>query len=71
VNRIPVSSSNLASVGYDLESRILEVEFLDRSVYQYLNVPSYIYSGLMSASSHGSYLDSHVKNAGYRYRRVM
>jgi hypothetical protein len=71
VNRIPVSSSNLASVGYDPELRILEVEFLNRSVYQYLNVPSYVYSGLMGASSHGSYLDSHVKKAGYPYRRVM
>jgi hypothetical protein len=36
VNRLPVSSSNLASVGYAPELRILEVEFLDRSVYQYL-----------------------------------
>ncbi len=71
MNRVPVSSSNLASVGYDPERRILEVEFLNRSVYQYLNVPSYVYSGLMSAGSHGSYLDSHVKKAGYPYRRVM
>ena len=71
MNRVPVSSSNLASVGYDPELRILEVEFLNRSVYQYLNVPGYVYSGLMSASSHGSYLDSHVKKAGYSYRRVM
>ena len=71
VNRVPVSSSNLASVGYDPERRILEVEFLDRSVYQYLSVPDYIYRGLMSANSHGSYLDSHVKKAGYSHRRVM
>lgn len=71
MNRTPVSSSNLASVGYDAEQQILEVEFLNRSIYQYLNVPSYIYSGLMSASSHGSYLDSHVKKAGYPYRRVI
>jgi hypothetical protein len=26
---------------------------------------------LMGASSHGSYLDSHVKEAGYHYRRVL
>ena len=70
VDRVPVSSSTLASAGYDPELRILEVEFLNRSVYQYLNVPPYIYSGLMNASSHGSYLDSHVKKAGYPYRHV-
>jgi hypothetical protein len=71
MNRVPVSSSNLASVGYDPEQRILEVEFLNRSVYQYLGVPSQVYSGLMSAGSHGSYLDLHVKEAGYSYRRVV
>lgn len=71
MNRVPVSSSNLASVGYDSGSRILEVEFHNHTVYQYLNVPHHVYSGLMSAGSHGSYLDSHVKKAGYSYRRVM
>ncbi len=71
MNRTPVSSSNLASVGYDAGLQVLEVEFLNGSVYQYLNVPSYVYSGLMSAGSHGSYLDSYVKKAGYPYRRIM
>ncbi len=66
-----MSSSNLASVGYDPGSHILEVEFLNGSVYQYLGVPDYIYSGLMHASSHGSYLDANVKKAGYAYRRIM
>ncbi len=66
-----MSSSNLASVGYDPGSQILEVEFLNGSVYQYLGVPSYIYDGLMSAGSHGSYLDANVKKAGYAYRRTV
>ena len=71
MKRTPVSSSNLASIGYDSERQVLEVEFLNHSVYQYFNVPSYVYSGLMSASSHGSYLDSQVKKAGYTYSRIM
>jgi len=66
----PVSSSNLASVGYDSQSKLLEVEFLDGSVYQYFNIPSYIYTGLMNAASHGSFLDTFVKKAGYNYRRI-
>lgn len=70
MNRVPVSSSNLMSVGYDPESQILEVAFHNNTVYQYLNVPHQIYSSLMSAGSHGSYLDSHVKKAGYPYRRI-
>jgi hypothetical protein len=70
VKRTPVSSSNLASIGYDSASHTLEVAFLNGSVYQYSGVPEHIYQGLMAASSHGSYFDAHVKKAGYSYRRV-
>lgn len=70
MNHTPVVSSNLASVGYDPARQILEVVFRNGSVYQYLSVPSHIYEGLMRAPSHGHYLDSFVKKAGYSYRRV-
>ena len=70
MNRTPVVSSNLRSVGYDEASRTLEVEFHDGRIYQYFDVPASIYHGLMVASSHGSYLDRYVKKAGYRYRQV-
>ncbi len=39
MDRTPVSSSNLASVGYDSESMVLEIEFLNGSVYQYFDAP--------------------------------
>lgn len=48
-----VSSSNLASIDYDADQRILEIEFLNRSVYQYYNVPESLYRSLMNASSYG------------------
>jgi len=70
MQRTAVSSSNLASVGYDPARRVLEVEFLDGSIYQYFGVPESVYRGLMAASSHGSYLDTHVKKGGYSYQRV-
>lgn len=70
MNRTPVSSSNLKSVGYDESSKTLEVEFLNGTVYQYSGVPASVYQGLMSASSHGSYLDQYVKKGGYSYRQV-
>lgn len=38
MKRIPVSSSNLASVGYDEISQALEIEFLHGGVYQYFGV---------------------------------
>ena len=70
MQRHPVSSSNLSSVGYDAGSGTLEIEFLNGSIYEYHNVPHSVYSGLMAASSHGEYLDAHVKKAGYRYRKI-
>lgn len=70
MERTRVSSSNLGSVGYDPATRVLEVAFLNGGVYQYSGVPASVYSGLMSASSHGSYFDAHVKKAGYSFRKV-
>jgi len=65
-----VSSSNLRSVAYDEEGRILEIAFHGGGVYQYRGVPSRIHVGLMRAASKGRYLDLFVKKAGYPYRRV-
>lgn len=70
MNRTPVSSSNLAAVGYDAERQILEVEFLNGSIYQYLNVPLHIYEQLMNASSHGEYFNRYIRKGGYQYKRI-
>ncbi|NJL89441.1 MAG: KTSC domain-containing protein [Coleofasciculaceae cyanobacterium SM2_1_6] len=64
-----VSSSNLASVGYDPAASVLEVEFLNGSVYQYWGVPAWIYEGLMAAASKGRYLCRRVRSV-YSYQRV-
>lgn len=65
-----VSSSNIASIGYDAMSEILEVEFNNGAVYQYYNVPERLYNGLMEADSKGRYFDSYIKKGGFRYSRV-
>lgn len=70
MERQTVSSSNLAFVGYDPQSQTLEIEFNHGGVYQYHNVPTSVYSGLMNASSHGQYFDRNIKKAGYSYTRV-
>ena len=67
MNLIPVSSSIIASIGY--ENGTLYVAFNRGGLYAYSGVPVSIYHGLMSASSHGSYLASHVKGI-YPYRRI-
>lgn len=68
MERIPVSSSNIASIGYDNGAQILEVEFHNGAIYQYSEVPEWEYEGLMSASSKGTYLHSNIKK--YPYARL-
>ncbi len=70
MERTPVSSSNLASVGYDTSSAILEVEFNHGGVYQYSGVSEEVYLGLMNAGSHEKYFDQFVKKAGYPFTKI-
>lgn len=69
MERKPVSSSNIASIGYDENSSTLEIEFLNNSIYQYFDVPLHIYQGLMKADSHGQFLAQNIKGV-YRYSKV-
>lgn len=68
MERIAVDSSNLVAVGYDEETATLEVEF-NSGIYQYFDVPSYVYEELMSSGSKGSYLHQHVKST-YDYAQI-
>ena len=67
--RVPVRSSNIKSIGYDEETKVLEVEFHDGSVYQYYSVPASVHQGLMAAASHGNYFHKHIRDE-YRCRQV-
>jgi uncharacterized protein len=69
MNRIPVSSSNISSIGYNQETQTLEVEFLKGSLYQYFDVPQAVYEGFVAAESKGKYLATQIKG-NYRYARV-
>ena len=68
MDRQPVNSSNLVSVGYDSSSGTLEVEFND-SLYQYFDVPEAHYTGILGAESPGTYLNTHVKGS-YQYQKM-
>lgn len=70
MRRTPVGSSNLASVGYEVETSTLEIEFHNGGIYQYSGVPENIYQGLMDAASKGRYFHQNIKNAGYPYSKI-
>ena len=69
MKRIPVKSSNIASIGYEPALSTLEVEFKHGSIYQYSHVPQSVYEALMGANSHGSYFNRCVKDS-YSYHKV-
>ena len=64
---IPVSSSNLSSVGY--ENGVLWVSFKRGELYEYTGVPEYVYRELMEADSHGEYFHRNIRTT-YPYRRI-
>lgn len=55
----PVSSSNIAALGYFSET--LVVEFNSGSLYAYDNVPKDTYDRFKAASSLGQFLNSEIK----------
>jgi hypothetical protein len=69
VNRTPVSSSALVSVGYDRDGLVLETELTGGAVYQYFDVPESVFVELMSADSLGKYYNTSIKN-NYRYTKL-
>lgn len=63
MERTPVSSSNIRSIGYESDTSTLEIEFHKSGVYQYHGVPQEVYDALMQAGSHGTYFNSYIKNS--------
>lgn len=61
MNRVPVQSSQIASIGYDPAESVLEIEFRARgkgppkpnAIYQYASVPPDTHAALLSAESVG------------------
>jgi KTSC domain-containing protein len=52
----------LVSVGYDDQKQVLEIEFRQNAVYQYLGVPEALHKQLMAASSKGRFFDQKIRN---------
>ncbi len=61
MDRPSVASSNLAEVGYDSDLETLEVQFKSGGIYQYFNVPAFMYERLMSAESIGRFFNAEIK----------
>lgn len=62
MNRVPVSSSNIASVGHDPETNTLEVEFRSGDVHQYDGVSAEHHSMLVNAPSIGKHFHKFIRD---------
>mgnify|MGYP003291661603 CR=1 FL=1 len=67
MNMIPVSSSDLSSVGY--ENGTLYISFHSGGLYSYSDVPQHVYSALLNAPSKGRYFHAYIRNV-YACRRI-
>jgi hypothetical protein len=71
MRRTWVNSSSIASIGYEVAKRELEIEFRESGdVYRYFDVPEEEYAAFLTAESKGTYLNQKFKERNYRYLRV-
>jgi hypothetical protein len=68
VERRKVSSSKIRSVGFDERARILEVEHIDGSVYQYSGVSQEMHRKLVAAPSIVSFYQDRIEEDFSRKR---
>lgn len=69
MNRTPVQSTQITSVGYDPAEEKLEVEFRNGQVYRYDGVPPSTHKALMESPSMGQYFTRNIRN-GFIFRKV-
>jgi hypothetical protein len=56
-----VESTTLATIAYDADRELLQIEFRDRTTYRYYNVPDEIHKTLLRAPSKGSYFNRVIR----------
>lgn len=61
MKRTQIESSSLASVGYDPQTQVLEVEFHGGRVYRYSAVPPDVWRSLLEADSAGRFLNREIR----------
>jgi len=65
-----VISSNVDSVKYDEDSQTMTVKFLNGSIYEYYDIPDFLYEEVINANSVGSHLHWNIKELGFEYKKI-
>ncbi len=61
MDRIPVESSQIRSIGYDPATETLEVEFKGREVWQYYHFPEEMWREFEASPSKGKYFAQYIR----------
>lgn len=61
MQRQQVLSSRIISIGYDETAQVLEIQFRDAGIYQYIGVPNRIYQDFVVVVSKGRFYDGVIK----------
>jgi non-canonical purine NTP pyrophosphatase (RdgB/HAM1 family) len=69
MQRIPVDSTDIVSLGYDVKAQTLEIEFKENRVYQYFDVPADVYERFTRTDSYGEFFFANITKH-YRYKRI-
>ncbi len=69
MERTKVNSTNIAAIGYEEETSILEVEFKRGGVYQYSGVSIGVHSSLINAESKGKFFAEHIRDS-YSFEKL-
>jgi hypothetical protein len=69
IEREPVESSSLVSIGFDRGARVLEIEFRSGASYRYLEVPPAVFEEMKKASSKGRFFARFIRGK-YEFQRL-
>jgi KTSC domain-containing protein len=71
MNLVPVTSSNVAAVGYDPQTKEMQVRFTGGGHYSHSNVPAIKHALFIASTSKGRFYHQHFKgNADHPHRRI-
>jgi lysyl-tRNA synthetase class 2 len=66
---IEVESTTLARIAYDAQEQLLDLQFRDRAIYRYFEVPAIVHAELMTARSKGEYFNRAIRGH-FRHDRL-
>lgn len=69
MERTPVKSSQIVSIGHDSEKNVLEIEFKGGNIYHYTDVDASKHAALIAAESIGKHFHANIRGQ-HQYHKL-